>query len=221
MRNFVLLLLFVCGCDVLGDEKSVEISYRLNGEGGVSSVAYLDKGGEMVTLSAQSLPWEYSFKVEEGSQLLYLRAQRSQSGVVSGIIKGDGEILKEFQIGQHKSGGISAWGRDENIPLRYLFVSGHTGESFFMSTSGLDSLSVADFSLREGPLYIQSQTINVGAGFEAQAYLQGEGIDSGDSCIYVGILYEPEQGNELTLISEQRCNTDPHLVGIAADVPGY
>ena len=87
MRNFVLLLLFVCGCDVLGDEKSVEISYRLNGEGGVSSVAYLDKGGEMVTLSAQSLPWEYSFKVEEGSQLLYLRAQRSQSGVVSGIIK--------------------------------------------------------------------------------------------------------------------------------------
>ena len=210
------------GCDVIGSSDSdlVTVIYSVDGSG-TANIAYLDQEGNQENESNAALPWSMEFEAEEGSQVLYLRVDSRSSGSAYGTIRAGGELLSDLSSSGDVIAATSAWG-DNEVKFTYLIASGHEGTATFNTVAGLDSLNLADLEKLEGtPTFFTREEMTVPAGFQASVSIYGDGIDSGDSCLFSTLIYEPKPGLSLTLANRQSCSLQAHGIELSATVPGY
>jgi hypothetical protein len=217
------------------DDGLVSVRYAVSSETGASAnMLYLDEFGEPQGAVVQD-GWEYAFRVEEGSQLVYMWTTNVVGGVIEASIIIDEEVRRSYEHGSDPNGtqetqfGTAAWGPNSNIELIYL-VSGSRimGETTVSTTSGVKRFA-PDGDYYYGDYYQVNELLTVREGFQATVETSREPIEVVDGmaswqCVEASISMRVETVDlpfPLLLSKAEQCDVVPISISLSAVVPGY
>ncbi len=217
------------------DDGLVSVRYAVSSATGASAfVVYLDEFGESKGVFAQD-GWEYAFRTETGSQLLYLWTRDVVGGTIEASIVIDGEVRRSYEHHSDPNGtqetqfGTAAWGPNTGIELTYLVRGRRTmGETTVSTTSGVKRFA-PDGDYYYGNFYQVLERVTVREGFQATLETSREPIEVVDGmsswqCVEASISMRVEIVDlpfPLLLAKAEQCDVVPISISLAAVVPGY